>query len=146
MSDRLTAPRREQDASLRRVERDAVIVCAVMAVLALVAQRGHTSGALGVIGGGALMAYSFRAIRGGVDGLVQRIAPHAAAGTSPRAPVNFVWAVTRVVVRYAVIGFVAWLLLVKLHAHPLGVFAGVTAPVVALAVEAVRLQRPRSGG
>lgn len=146
MSDRLTTPRREQDASLRRVERDAVIVCAVMAVLAFAVQRGRTSGALGVVGGGALMAYSFRAIRGGVDGLVQRIAPHAAAGRAPQTPVSLVWAVARVVVRYAVIGFVAWLLLVKLHAHPLGLFAGVTAPVLALAVEAVRLQRPRSRG
>lgn len=136
---------RERDASLRRVERDAAIVCAVMAVLALALQRGGTSGALGVVGGGALMAYSFRAIRGGVDGLVQRIAPHAAAGTAPQTPVSLVWAVTRVVVRYAVIGFVAWLLLVKLHAHPLGLFAGVTAPVLALAIEAVRLQRrPRA--
>jgi hypothetical protein len=115
-----------------------------MAALALALQRGQMSGALGVIGGGALMAYSFRAIRGGVDGLVQRLAPGVAA-TAPRAPVNLVWAVTRVVLRYAVIGFVAWVLLVKLHAHPLGLFAGVTAPVIALAAEAVRLQRPRSG-
>jgi hypothetical protein len=90
------------------------------------------------------MAYSFRAIRGGVDGLVQRLAPGVAA-TAPRAPVSLVWAVTRVVLRYAVIGFGAWVLLVKLHAHPLGLFAGVTAPVIALAAEAVRLQRPRSG-
>lgn len=146
MTDARSAPPREQDASLRRVERDAAIVCAVMAVIALAVQHGRTSGALGVVGGGALMAYSFRAIRGGVDGLVQRIAPHAGAGTAPQAPVSLVWAVARVVVRYAVIGFVAWLLLVKLHAHPLGVFAGVTAPVLALAIEAVRLQRPRSGG
>jgi hypothetical protein len=114
-----------------------------MAAFALALQRGQVSGALGVIGGGALMAYSFRAIRGGVDGLVQRLAP-GVAGTTPRVPVSPVWAVTRVILRYAVIGFAAWVLLVKLRAHPLGIFAGVTAPVIALAVEAVRLQRPRS--
>ena len=35
----------------------------------------------------------------------------------------------------------AWLLLVPLRASPVGVVAGVTAPVVAVGIEAIRLQR-----
>ncbi len=133
----------ESDLSLRRVERDAAIVCAVMAVAALAIQRGGTSGALGVIGGGALMAFSFRAIKGGVDALVRRLAPAAADGASAEPRASLMWPVTAFVLRYVIVGVVAWLLLAVLRAHPVGLIAGVTAPVVAITGEAIRLQRRR---
>jgi len=41
--------------------------------------------------------------------------------------------------RYGVIALLAWVVLVPLRAHPLGVFAGVTAPVLAIGIEALRL-------
>jgi hypothetical protein len=131
----------ERDLSLRHVERDSAIACAVMVVIALVIQRGGTSGALGVIGGGFIMAFSFRAIRRGVDAMVQRVAPHneGDAATTSRGRVG--WTVLTFALRYVFIGVVAWALLVPLHAHPVGMMAGVTAPVVALTLEAVRLQR-----
>jgi hypothetical protein len=133
----------ERDLSLRRVERDAAIACVAMAAIALALQRGGTSGALGVIGGGALMAFSFRTIRRGVDAMVQRVAPRpdqeAGAPVPGRGRVGLI--VLTFALRYVVIGVLAWALLVPLHAHPVGLIAGVTAPVVALTFEAVRLQR-----
>lgn len=131
---------RESDPSLRHLERDAAIACVAMALAALAIQRGDPSGALGVVGGGALMAFSFRAIRGGVDGV---LGARPAAGDAPPPTAGAAWAIVRFVLRYGVIGLAAWLLLVKLHAHPLGVFAGVTAPVIAIGIEAVRLTRTR---
>lgn len=131
----------ESDLSLRRVERDAALACAAMAVLALVLQRGGLGGAVGVVGGGALMAFSFRAIRGGVDAMVQRVAPRPGdAGSTPGAG-RIGWILLRFLFRYVIIGVAAWALLTQLHAHPLGLIAGVTAPVIALGAEAVRLQR-----
>jgi hypothetical protein len=134
----------EHDLSLRRVERDAAVACAAMAVAALVIQRGGISGALGVVGGGALMAFSFRAIKGGVDALVRRLAPPAAGEAEPATPrTSVAWPVAAFILRYAVIGLSAWLLLAVLRAHPVGLIAGVTAPVAAITCEAIRLQRRR---
>jgi hypothetical protein len=132
------------DPSLRRVERDAAIACGVMALAAILLQRGNPSGALGVLGGGAIMAVSYRAIRGGVDAMVARVLPQAGRAPAPaRTPV---WPILKFLLRYAIIGAAAWILLVTLHAHPVGVVAGVTAPVVALTLEAWRHQRRRRAG
>jgi hypothetical protein len=120
----------EPDASLQRVRRDAAIICLVLAAFAVVLMRGRLEGALGVLGGGALMAVSFAAIRGGVDAALRRGSPRAGAG-----------AAFRFVARYSVMAVLAWAVLVPLRAHPLGVFAGVSAPVLAIGVEAVRLVR-----
>jgi hypothetical protein len=136
----------ESDLSLKRVERDAAMACVVMAAAALAIQRGAPSGAIGVVGGGALMAFSFRAIRGGVDAMVQRVTPRP-GDEAPRPGAGRIgWAVLRFVLRYAIIGVGAWALLTRLHAHPLGLIAGVTAPVIALSAEAVRLQRRPPAG
>lgn len=126
---------REPDASLRRVQRDAGIVAVVMALGALALMRGRPEGSLGVLAGGALMAVSFRAIRGGVDAAIRR---QTGSGSGAGA-----WAAIRFIGRYGVIALLAWVILVPLQASPLGVFAGVTAPIVAIGIEAVRLTRRR---
>ena len=122
----------EPDDSLRRVQRDAAIICVALAALAAVVMRGRPEGALGVLAGGALMAVSYAAIKGGVDAALKRRSSRAGA-----------WAAFRFISRYGVIAVLAWAILVPLHAHPLGVFAGVTAPVLAIGIEAVRLARRR---
>jgi hypothetical protein len=131
----------EGDASLRRIERDSAIACLVTAAAAVVVQRGGLSGALGVAGGGALMAFSYREIRAGVDAIVLRTAPADGAAPPSGGRVLAMWPILRFVLRYGVMGLGAWLLLVPLHAHPVGVVAGVSAPVVAMAIEAIRLLR-----
>jgi hypothetical protein len=49
------------------------------------------------------------------------------------------WTVVTFIGRYLVVGFVAWAVLVPLRAHPIGLFAGVTIPVLAIGIEALRL-------
>jgi hypothetical protein len=126
----------EADASLRRVERDAMVVCGLMAAVALALQGGRPDGAIGVVGGGALMAVSYRSIKGGVDALVGRVAGNGSSGGRRRG----LRALVGVVVRYALLAAGAYVILIPLRAHPLGVLTGVTAPVVAIALEAARLQ------
>jgi hypothetical protein len=130
----------ELDASLRRVERDAIIIGVVMAGAALVIQDGRPGGALGVVGGGALMALSYRSIKGGVDAVVRRVAGNESSGSRRRG----LRALVGVVFRYALLAAGAYVILIPLRAHPLGVIAGVTAPVVAIALEAARLQWQKS--
>jgi hypothetical protein len=141
----------EADPSLRRIERDSAVIAIGTAVLALALRRGRLDGALGVLAGGALMAFSYRAIRGGADAVLRKASGRGA--TDPGAPVRnsgVVWALVKFIGRYLVIGLGAWVVLVPLHAHPLGLFAGVSVPVLAIGIEAVRLVRgpgnSRSGG
>jgi hypothetical protein len=131
----------ESDVSLRRIERDSVVACVAMPARAVVFERGGLGGALGVAGGGALMAFSYRAIRAGVDAMVYRADLAGSAAPPPHGRSGVMWPTARFILRYAVVGMAAWVLLVPLHANPVGIIAGVTAPVVALAIEAVRLQR-----
>ena len=139
----------EPDASLRRVRRDAAVICLAGAIVALAAMGGRPDGALGVLAGGALMAVSYSAIRGGVDAAIRRAAPRLEDGASAPSSASRAagWAAIRFIARYGVIALLAWVVLVPLRAHPLGVFAGVTAPVLAIGIEALRLAaRGRSKG
>jgi hypothetical protein len=48
------------------------------------------------------------------------------------------WMLTKYVTRYGVLAVAAWVALVPLHAHPIGVFVGVSLPVAAIALDALR--------
>jgi hypothetical protein len=68
---------------LRRVERDGVIACALMAAAAWALARGAIGAPLGVLGGGALAWISYRGIKGGVIMARLRLPPLAVfAGAS----------------------------------------------------------------
>jgi hypothetical protein len=135
---RLTA--REPDPSLRRVQRDSAIITTSAALFALLIQRGRPEGALGVLAGAGLMAFSYAAIEGGVTALLARAAAAGHGASGKRVSKGRVaWILAGFVGRYAVVGFVGWAVLVPLRAHPLGLFAGVTIPVAAVGIEAIRL-------
>lgn len=139
-------PAREPDPSLRRVQRDSAAIAVVAAILALAIQRGRPEAALGVLAGAAFMAFSYTAIKGGVTALVQRAAAAGQAGPGERiSKARVAWTLAKFIGRYLVIGAAAWAVLVPLRAHPLGLFAGVTVPVAAIAIEAVRLALARPG-
>ena len=143
----MRAPR-EVDPSLRRVQRDSAAIAVAAAVLALALQGGRPEGALGVLAGAGLMGVSYAAIKGGVTALLARAAAAGRAETGERAPkARTAWILTRFIGRYLVMGAAAWAVLVPLRAHPLGLFAGVTVPVLAIGIEALRLAlaptRPR---
>jgi len=130
----------EADPSLRRVQRDSALIAVAAAALALALQRGRPEGALGVIAGAGLMAFSYTAIKGGVTALVRRAAATSRAGSGQRVSnARVAWTLAKFIGRYLVVGVVAWAVLVPFKAHPLGLFAGITVPVLAIGIEAVRL-------
>lgn len=127
---------RETDPMLRRFERNQALATLAMAAIAA---AWRIDVALGVIGGGLLMALSYRAIKGGVQAIVGK--GDAAAlpehgGARRRAVL-----VAKFVGRYALLALGAYAMLVLLRAHPVGLLAGTTSPVVAVAVEALRVAR-----
>jgi hypothetical protein len=133
----------ETDPTLRRVQRDSAVIAAAFAALALLLQRGRLEGALGVLAGAALMLVSYSAIKGGVNAIVRKAgAPPGGEATGVRvSKLRMAWAMLRFVGRYLVIGVAAWAVLVPLRAHPVGLFAGVSVPVLAIGIEAIRLVR-----
>jgi len=133
---------RESDPSIRRVQRDSAVIALAATVAAFALQRGRPEGALGVLAGAALMGFSYAAITGGVTALLQRAA--AAGRATPGEGLSrgrVAWMLTKFLGRYLLIVLAAWAVMVPLRAHPLGLFAGVTVPVLAIGIEAVRLNR-----
>jgi hypothetical protein len=130
------------------VQRDSAAIAVAAAALALVIQRGRPDGALGVLAGAGLMGFSYAAIKGGVTALLERAVAAGRAEPGERvSKARVAWILAKFIGRYLVVGLVAWAVLVPLRAHPLGLFAGVTVPVLAIGIEAVRLAlaptRPR---
>jgi hypothetical protein len=135
----------EDDVSLRRIGRDTVIICLVMAAAALALRRGNPDGALGVLGGGILIAISYRAIKGVVDGALGRAQSRATSGAGAATqPAR--GAVALFLGRYALLAAGAYVMLQFLQLHPVGLVAGVTSFVLAAGVEGLRLvTTPRRG-
>jgi hypothetical protein len=125
----------ESDPSLRRIGRTAVFVCAGMAVAAFLLSPSHVRAALAVIGGGLIAAASYVAIQSGVSALVDRV---IVTGSPPRRTA-LRWAVMRLTGRYALLGFGAYVMIARLRLSPLGLLAGASSIVAAVAVEAVRV-------
>ncbi|HUP28579.1 MAG TPA: hypothetical protein VM122_00290, partial [Usitatibacter sp.] len=127
---------------LRRLERTAWIACLVMAAAAYVISRGQWRPVFGVLGGGLLIAVSYRTIGSGVSGLVERIArPAGASGTPPPGVGK---TVVLVVFRYALLALLAYVMIARLRLHPLGLLAGASSVVAAATVEAFRLFTKKS--
>jgi len=95
-----------------------------MAALAVAIARDWSAG-LAVLGGGVLIATSFLSIRGGIDGLA---APRGAGR-----------ALLKIAGRYALLAFLAYVMIARLRLPPLGLIAGASSVVAATVVEAVRL-------
>ena len=124
----------EGDPLLRRVERNALIACAVMAGAAWAIARGRLDAALGVVGGGVLAWISYRGIKGGIDVIV------GAGGGLGRRRVAVIGLV-KCFTRYGILAVAAYLILARVRLPPLAVFAGASSLVVAVMVEAVRPRR-----
>jgi hypothetical protein len=118
---------------LPRVERTAIIICAAMAAAALAVSSRPVAAALGVIGGGALVAVSYRALKGFVNALT---------GAEPRR--NAAGILLRLLLRYALLAFLAYVMIARLRLHPVGLLAGASSVVAAVSVEAARLLTKKS--
>jgi hypothetical protein len=119
-----------------RVRRDSVIFCLAAAAGGW-ALAGRPA-ALGVLGGGLLAAISFYSLGGGVAAIVA-----AASGDSPARP-TMVRGFAKLVVRYALLGFLAYVMIARLRLHPIGLLVGASSVVAAAFVEAVRLLAKRT--
>ena len=131
------------DFLLRRFERAAAIACAGMALGALAVTRGRFDAAASVVGGGLLMAIAYWAIRSGVDGVMR------APAARPRAQKRrLVWIIVKLAGRYALLAFLAYVMIARLRLHPLGLMAGASSAVAAASIEAVRflVKQQRSDG
>ena len=123
------------DALLRRIEITAVVICLLFALLALVVADGRARAAVAVLAGGALVAVSYYTIKSAADVIVAAISGGEAARTRRR----FVWTVAKIALRYALLAFLAYVMISRLRLHPLGLLAGASSVVAAVSVEALRL-------
>ena len=112
----------------RRLERTAIVVCLAMTAVALVVARGRPGPAVGVLAGGLLIGVSYWTISLAVYG--------------EKVP----WTLARVVLRYALLGLLAYVMIARLRLHPLGLLAGASSVVAAASIEACRLflTKPRT--
>lgn len=146
---------RDADPFVRRLERDAVIWAVLTTAAALALRPDQPGLAAGVAGGGILALTSLWAIRASVDALLPRIAlataiappdqprgepggePHA-KGTPARAGVGLA---VKLAGRYALLALGAYVMIVRLRLHAIGVLIGASSLVAAASFEAVRVLR-----
>lgn len=129
----------EPDPWLRRIERDTVRSCLVMAVAAWGMALGRVGPPLGVLAGGALMGFSYRAIKGGIDAATspaKDVSDGADAAKTRRR--RRVMGLVKFFTRYAILTAAAYVIIARLALPPVAVLAGASSLVVAAAVEAAR--------
>ena len=122
------------DPFLRRIERSAIAICLLMAVAALFIAGGRPGPALGVLGGGLLIAVSYRTIGSGVTALVEYAAGQEGGSGRPALASTM----AKVAGRYALLALLAYVMIARLRLHPLGLLAGASSVVAAAGVEALR--------
>ena len=131
------------DPVLERLERDAIICCTAMAVVALAVPGGGIGAALAVLAGGFLIGLSYWLIKSGIVGLV-RVAEGLAArrradpDVPARAPA-VARPVLKFVGRYALLTGIAYVMIARLRLHPIGLLAGASSIVAAAGLEALRI-------
>jgi hypothetical protein len=138
---------------LRRLERGALVWCALAAVGVLALAPSRTDVLLGIAGGGILAIVSFYAIRGSVDAAVRAFAhtaepiPEPIPEPAPRPATRHGMGslVVKMAGRYALLALLAYVMIARLRLHPLGLLLGMTALAASATAEAVRsLGRPGS--
>ena len=94
--------------------------------------------AAGVLGGGLLIGISFYTLGSGVAAIVAA----ASGGKPPRE--RLAGSLLKLVLRYALLGFLAYVMIARLRLHPIGLLLGASSVVAAAFVEAVRLFAKKS--
>ncbi len=120
------------DPLFRRLAGTASALCVIMAAIAL--GVSGVRAAAGVVGGGVLIGLSFLSLGSGTKAMLAR-------GGQERVDRPGVVRATalRLVARYALLGFLAYVMIARLRLHPLGLLAGASSIPAAAFVEAVRL-------
>jgi hypothetical protein len=107
-----------------------VVIC--LGATAVAAWQFGSPAALGVLGGGLLIGISFHTLGSGVSALVLA----ASGGASARGVV--LRSVVKLMLRYALLGFLAYVMIARLRLHPIGLLVGATSVPAAAFVEAAR--------
>ncbi|HET7220163.1 MAG TPA: hypothetical protein VFJ02_19040 [Vicinamibacterales bacterium] len=139
----------DADLFLRRLERTAIVVCLAMAGAALVLARGRVGPAIAVLAGGVLIGVSYWTIGLGVHALAAAFLrpPDAAAPGEEQAPTpapRIGWTMSRVLLRYALLALLAYVMIARLRLHPIGLLAGASSVAAAASIEAGRLLLKKS--
>jgi hypothetical protein len=129
---------------LRRLERNAILACLAMAIVAYVLGHRRWAPVLGVLGGGLLIGISYRTIGSGVSGIVNLMAAPRGPGEGDPAPPKVGRTMVLVIARYALLTLLAYVMIARLRLHPLGLLAGASSVVAAAGVEAFRLLMKKS--
>lgn len=125
--------RGDADPFLRRLERNSLLACGAMAVVAALIRPGDVRVPLGVLAGGVLAAVSYRGIKAGIDALLGS----AVRRPGERGP-GILWPLVKFFTRYAILAVAAYVMLARLRLPPWAVAAGASSLVVAVAIAAVR--------
>ena len=123
----------DPDSLLKRLSRTSAVVCGLMALVAL--PLGGLSAAGGVLGGGLLIGTSFYLLGSGSGGLAALMAGSVSQQEKRRIARGVA---LKLAGRYALLGFLAYVMIARLRLHPLGVLAGASSVAAAAFVEAVR--------
>jgi hypothetical protein len=121
------------DPQLHRIERAAALNIAGVAAAAMVADGWRA--ALSVLGGALPVVTSYWAIRGGVDAAI-RVALNGSQQPTRRA--SHARQLLMFVLRFAILAIIAYVMIVRLRAHPWWMLAGATSLVGGAAFEAAR--------
>ena len=113
----------------------------LFAAAALVLAGGRPGPAIAVLAGGLLVGVSYHTIKSATDVVVRTIAGGEDAARVRR---RFVRTVARAALRYALLAFLAYVMIARLRLHPLGLLVGASSVVAAVSVEAVRLLLKKS--
>jgi hypothetical protein len=127
------------DLLLRRIERTAIALCGLMTAATLVVTHGRARPALAVLAGGALAAVSYLMIVSSAGAIVQTLAPQSGIDPAQSVRTSSALAVIKLTGRYALLAFIAYVMIVRLRLHPVALLAGASSLVGAVAVEAVRV-------
>jgi hypothetical protein len=124
----------ESETALRRLERHSVAACLALALVAAVI-TWRLDAPLGVLGGGALVAISYRGIKAGITALLAA----GESGPNPRnVRRNLAIGLVKFFTRYAILALAAYVIMARLRLPPVAVFAGASSFVIAVVVEALR--------
>jgi hypothetical protein len=126
----------DADETLRGVERNAFVVAGLLTAAALLVPP-RPGMAIAVAGGALLAGASYWSLKRGVSGLVEAIAGGTDSSGKPR---RFRARQTAsLVLRYALLALLAYVMIARLRLHPWGLLAGASSVVAGVSVEAVRL-------
>jgi amino acid permease len=123
------------DELLARLRRNALVACGAIALLAFALDPNRPAAALGVLGGGLLIAISYAAVAFTFHAFLP--APGDQVDPANRKRTR-TFAVLVFAAHYALLALAAYVMIGRLRLHPVGLLGGVTSFVVAVALEARR--------